>query len=377
MKKFFILLIIYITATTVHAFRMETPYVEENGKLMAVATVNGVRGTFLIDTGAPCSVTYGFAQRAGLKELQSSRAYDSNGNVVQTSIVNIDQFVLGGVTFSSLQAMRLEQGNMAESFGIDGIIGYNLLRQGIVKFDGRKHTLTITNDTTGLGMNPNNAICMVPDRFLTLIPVRIGQAVDTVMFDSGAIDYYEMCTRSQQRLQALENTSIIPLGRAKGMLSMGAAGVENESWKSRLKIERFFLGNTPYQNVTTITTDAFESRIGSYWLHLGDVIIDFKDEMFYFQPYSTDKTPDLYQPEWNVVVVAMGGGLAAGMVWDDGGSGIEVGDPIVAIGNQRVDKIDMRTATTKGGFDLRPEGTQITFLNRRTGKEQQMTISMK
>ncbi|MBQ7539515.1 MAG: retropepsin-like domain-containing protein [Bacteroidaceae bacterium] len=377
MKRILLLLILYIGVITAQAFRMETPYVEENGKLLTRASVNGVEGVFVIDTGAPCAVTYSFAERAGLKSLQASRAYDSNGNIVQTSIVNIDRFLLGGVTFSSLQAMRLEKGNMTESFGIDGIIGYNLLRQGIVKFNGSKRTMIITNDTTGLGMNPNYAICMVQDPMLTLLSVRIGQVVDTVMFDSGAVDYYEMCTKSYNRMKDLPETSLVTLGSGKGILSMGAAGVESASWKARLKAERFFLGNIPYKNVTTITTDAFDSRIGSAWLHLGDVIIDFKNEMFYFQPYNSEQPRDLYQPEWNVVVVAMNGGLAAGMVWDDGGSGIEAGDPIVAIGSQRVDKIDLRTATTQGGFDLRPDGTQITFLNRRTGKEEQMKIFMK
>ena len=58
-----LLLLIALLPTTGMAqhFRAVVPYVEQNGKFMIDVTVNGTRGRFLLDTGAPCCVSYSFA----------------------------------------------------------------------------------------------------------------------------------------------------------------------------------------------------------------------------------------------------------------------------------------------------------------------------
>ena len=356
---------------------METPYGMDNGKMIVQASINGVEGRFLLDTGAPCSVTHSFAQRAGIQGGQATQVYDSNGNIAQTRIVNLPHLRVGGFTFMQLQAMVLQEGNMVEQFGIDGIVGYNLMRQGIAKFDGRAHKFILTTDTTGLGIDLMCGILMVPDPYSTMVPIRVGNVTDTVMFDTGALDFYEMANKVYTRVQA-DTTHFRCLAKGSGILSMGAAGLEAQSLKYRVLIPDCHIGNTPFANVTTITTDALESRIGSNILLHGDVIVDYAQKLFYYQPHATGTAPvDVYQPEWDVVVTVMGDHLAAGMVWSNAKGDIHSGDRIVAIGDQRIDKVDMREATTRGMFNLKPQGTQITYVNARTGKEETMTISMK
>lgn len=378
MKRILPLILIALTAFSdrVQAFRMTTRYAQENGKMIVRASINGVEGRFVLDTGAPCSLTFSYAKRAGLKGVQVSRAYDSNGNIVNTTILDLPQLVVGGVAFTQLQAMQLPQGNMIEQFGIDGILGYNLLRQGIVKFDGRAQTMTLTSDTTGLGIDLNMGILLTDDPYSTMIPLRMGQSVDTVMFDTGALDLYEMSNRFYERVKA-DTAHFRCIASGKGILSMGAAGLESASVKHRIVVPQAFLGNTALSRLSTITTDAIDSRIGSNLLRHGDVIIDYREGIFYFQPYASTTVPiDAYQPEWNVVVTVMGDHLEAGMVWNNAGSSIQSGDRIVAIGGERIDKVDMRKATTQAIFQMHPEGTEITFVNGRSGKEETMTISM-
>ena len=76
------------------------------------------------------------------------------------------------------------------------------------------------------------------------------------------------------------------------------------------------------------------------------------------------------------MVTVMGDHLEAGMVWNNAGGSIQSGDRIVAIGGERIDKVDMRKATTQAIFQMYPEGTETTFVNGRSGKEETMTISM-
>lgn len=371
------MLLLFLITIPIRAWRMETVYGMENGKMLVRASVNGVEGRFLIDTGAPCSITHTFAQRAGLQGGQTTQVYDSNGNTVRTTIVNLPNLSLGGFSFTRLQAMQLPEGNMIEQFGVDGIVGYNLLRQGIVKFVGRDHRLILTNDTTDLGIDLNYGILLADDPYSTMVPIRVGNVVDTVMFDTGALDFYEMSNRMYTRVQA-DTTHFRRLASGKGILSMGAAGLEAQSLKHRVLIPQSHIGNIPFANVTTITTDALESRIGSNVLMHGDVIIDYREKMFYFQPFKEVTEPiNVYQPEWDVVITVMGDHLVAGMVWDNAKGDIQSGDRIVAIGSERVDKVDLRQATTQAWAGLKPEGTQITYVSSKTGKEQTMTISMK
>lgn len=373
---FFVLFGLFVTLP-LHAWRMETTYGMENGKMLVRASVNGVEGRFLLDTGAPCSITHTFAKRAGIQSGQATQVYDSNGNLVQTFIVNLPDLRLGGFTFTRLQAMQLPEGNMIEQFGVDGIVGYNLMRQGIVKFDGRRHQFILTNDTTGLGINLNYGILLTDDPYSTMVPIRVGNAIDTVMFDTGALDLYEMSNRFYTRVQS-DTTYFRRLASGRGILSLGAAGLEAASVKHRVLIPQSYIGNIPFANLTTITTDAIDSRIGSNVLLHGDVIIDYHEKLFFFQPFAEVIEPiNAYQPEWDVVITVMGDQLVAGMVWDNAKGNIRSGDRIVAIGSERIDKVDMRQATTQGWAGLKPEGTQITFVNSKTGKEETMTISMK
>ena len=132
--------------TVAQRFRAIVPYVNEGGKLIVSLKVNGQQGRFLLDTGAPCCVSHEFATRIGLKAGEMRTGEDSNGRAVQASLVSLDSLQLGAVTFRNIQAMQWEKGNPTAQL-IDGILGYNLLRMGIVKWDTRQRQFIFTTLT--------------------------------------------------------------------------------------------------------------------------------------------------------------------------------------------------------------------------------------
>ena len=74
MKRISLLFLVAMAAiATAHAFRMETTYRMDNGKMVVSASINGEKGLFILDTGAPCTVTHSFAQRAHLAAGQSTQ----------------------------------------------------------------------------------------------------------------------------------------------------------------------------------------------------------------------------------------------------------------------------------------------------------------
>ena len=77
--------------------------------------------------------------------FDSVQVQDSNGHLLTTRVAELESLKLDGFTFSCLQAICLEKDNIVENFKIDGIIGYNLMKMGIVKLDGSNHTFTLTS----------------------------------------------------------------------------------------------------------------------------------------------------------------------------------------------------------------------------------------
>ena len=365
-------------ATLFSQFRIEMPYTEENGKLIVEAEVNGCAGRFILDTGAPCALSHLFIKKMGKAEGQTATFQDSNGNLVNSQIVQIESLLLGGTRFSQLQAVALPEGNIVETFRIDGVIGYNLFRMGSLRLNGRKHTAMFSSESVVEAADSSHATPLVKDPYLTLIPVGIGESArDTVMFDCGASGFYTLSDRSYARMKH-EKAPLKLLGSGCGTLSAGVAGVENQTLKHRLCIPQFDLCQSPFQNLTTITTSAPNSRIGTGFLAYGDMAIDFRQGLFYFLPYETEKAPDLYQPEWNAVIVAAQGKLIIGMVWNTQHTPLRGGEQIVEInGTSYANGIDTYQAVTHGIIPTLAHKLSIKYIDPASGKIRSTVIRKK
>lgn len=359
-------------------FRVEVPYVEENGKLVVEAEINGCTGRFIIDTGAPCALTHSFIERSGKAEGKNATFQDSNGSLISSQIVALKYLKLGGTSFTQLQAVALPAGNIIETFRIDGVIGYNLFRMGSLRLNGQKHTIAFSSRPLVAAADSVYALRLVKDPYLTLLPVRIGKNMqDTVMLDSGASGFYTLAHTKYIRMKQ-ENARLKVLGSGRGSLSAGAAGIEQSSLKYRLCIPRFGLCQSSFKNLTTITTTAPSSRIGTGFLAYGDMVIDYKRGLFYFIPHETGKTPNLYQPEWNVVIVATPNKLIAGMVWDTKHTPLRGGEQIIEInGTSYAGQIDMYQAITHGILPPAADKLFIKYIDPSTGETRSAILRKK
>lgn len=355
-------------------FRVEVPFEDKNGKLIVEVSVNGIGGHFLIDTGAPCCISDSYARKMGVSSIQTVKALDSNGNELDTDVVTLPELKMGNATFTNLQAMKWEKGSLLEQFGVDGIIGYNLMRvKGIVKLSKKTNTFILTDYDKNLQIDYAHCIPMVKAPYLTLIPVRLGSSeCDTVMFDSGAKEFYEISMTSYQRLKN-NKKALKTLAKGHGILSLGAAGIERNSEKYRSKIPKFSIGKTSFTNVTTLTTDAKDSRLGSSILNYGDVIIDFKDQVFYYLPHEEKEKRDLYAKEWDVLITVMDNYLCAGFVWDHVKTPIPDKARIVAINGKRYGQVDLHEATQKNLVDMPGNKATLTYIDA-DGKEKTIEI---
>lgn len=395
-RQLLLSLLFCVLGAAAQTFRTAVPYVVQGGKLIATVHVNGHPGRFLIDTGAPCCLSHTFARRVGISPGAEKTGSDSNGRTVRAALVVIDSLRLGATSFHQLQAMEWEEGNPTEQFGIDGILGYNLLRLGVAIFDARAQRLVFTNLDRIPRLAEHTPLPLVGDDRLACFEVCCSPAsIDTVMFDTGAADFYEMSSRSYDRLRA-DTLGIRHLASARGILSLGAAGVEEMSLKHRLRIPLLALGSSlspsasVFSNVSVITTSARLSRIGSELLRHGDVVIDYPRRRFYFLPHAAPSPPsapraaassappplaDLYVPEWDVVLtVGSDGYLCAGIVWD-ATLPLRSGTRILAVNGQRFDApLSLREATQNALLSMPGDTATLTFLHPATHQEATLTI---
>lgn len=374
--RFSVLLILFALCFTRTAaqFRTVIPYEEEDGKFIARVTVNGIPGRFLIDTGAPCSVSHTFAQKLGLQKGNSLTGTDSNGNELQTHLVMLDSLRAGGITFTKLQAVQWPQGTMVEQYGIDGIIGYNLMRMGIVRFDNRRHRMLFTNLPDRLGLDSLPYLPMLPDPYIVKVVVNLGtQQTDTVMFDCGASNFYSM---RRPRYEALRNdtSTVRLLARGHGSLSMGAAGIEEASLKYRVCIPKMQIGQATFNNVVSITTDADDSRIGTDIMQFGEVMIDFLRGRFYYIPFDPTASPSLYYKDWDVVLTMQHGMITAGMIWGDG-IPLQGGEQITEINGVRLTEPgSLRQLNPLPHFSMPGDTAQIKYVDKVSRTERPLTI---
>ena len=162
-----------------------------------------------------------------------------------------------------------------------------------------------------------------------------------------------------------------------GILSLGVSGVEKASVKYRLKIPHFSIGNHSFRNVTTITTYAMDSRIGSGLLNHGDIVINYRKGMFYYIPSVSGEIPDMYQKEWDAVITVIDNYLTVGMVWNTEESPLKGGERIVEIEGKKYDKVDLYKATTTNLLQLPDKEAHIKYIDKETGEIKSAVIRRK
>ncbi len=139
------------TATWTFANPNPFPIDARGNFILVPATVNGVRGTFLLDTGASMILlTSDFAKRANVHRAAGGEIYGIGGAAsAETDL--IDSLVVGGNTLSHVIAMSSALGNdyrglLGGAYNnehVDGLLGYDLLGGAFVRVNVGASTMTI------------------------------------------------------------------------------------------------------------------------------------------------------------------------------------------------------------------------------------------
>jgi predicted aspartyl protease len=178
--------------------------------------VNGVAGTFLVDTGASGTILdSAFADRLGLKPsggVSVERAYSTEQSVT----VDVAQVAIGPKLWSDAPLAVLNLGTLSRMAGVPivGVLGADLLATTIVKLSYSSGTAQVVTEIED-GALP---VTLTKARGRYFVPVRIGRSTLALLLDSGT----NMTAISDSAWQKLPSASK-GQDRVEGVLSSGSS----------------------------------------------------------------------------------------------------------------------------------------------------------
>jgi hypothetical protein len=163
-----------------------------NGLLVVEAEVDGQRGNFLLDTGAPALVLNkrAFAPPGAETTLAIAGSTGVNGKMAGMSYHRVQKFDWQGIRFQQKEVPTLDLTSLEQKLGglpLLGLIGYNLLSQYAVTLDYRAGQVRLRQPDPAA--TPAPALMRVPftlSGHLPVVPMTVAGQTFQVGVDCGA-----------------------------------------------------------------------------------------------------------------------------------------------------------------------------------------------
>ena len=157
-----------------------------------------------------------------------------------------------------------------------------------------------------------------------------------------------------------EKNIFLKIGEGNGVKSIGLFGPSDKDKQYRLLTPQLKIKNTFFNNVTTITTNADHSRIGSEILEYGKVTIDYKNNKFEFSPF--EKITDLNEKILGMSPTILNDKIVVGIVWNDKlKKEIKYGDIIISLNGKNIENMDICDMIAKESIFKSIDSLEIEF----------------
>ena len=355
------------------------PYKEVKSKVIVQCTINGKPYNFIVDTGAGLSITPKLFKELQPSIINSVQMNDQAGILDNVQIVDLDNITLGNVTFNNVPAMVVKDAGIFECFGVDGLIGSNLLRNSIIQFSSKTHTIVITDESKKLNLKSKFASRMelstVQSNPFIWIEATNGEttARDNLLFDSGMDGFYDLNINSfQQADEHLELFTV--LSKANGSFTWGLNGLPSAQDYYRVSAPQLKINSSTFKNVTIETTYGNSSRIGADLFKYGLVTLDYKNKKFYFEPFPKTNF-DLQASDWPFTPTIKDGKLVVGIVWGERWREIIIpGDEIIEFDGKVYEDADICNIM-KGSHKTASTTAKLILKDAATGEIKELEIS--
>lgn len=355
------------------------PFEFIRGKVFINVEINNKKRNFIVDTGAPTSISTQLCSELGL-DIEKIPVRDSGGKTDSLGVTILKELKINDLIFKETKVIVLPNEIFSNCYKIDGIIGSNQLRNSIVQFNKNTKEIIITNEIKKLNLRkiPStkvefNDIQSSPNLWITLIKNNF-EVKEMVLFDTGDQDFYSL---SKNSFNFIENKYEVYNLKftSTGSFTHGIHGKDAENTYYYLNFPNIKIGKINFTNIYSKTTYDTKSRIGSEIFDYGTVTLDYKNKKFYFDSFSNEKEINVINNDWNVKPTYEKENLVIGIIWDEKLANVlNIGDEIIEVNN-----IDLRKMTLceklKFQMDKSLEKMSIIVKDKNTKEEKRIEIN--
>jgi len=308
-----------------------------NGKILMEAEIGGSKSKFILDTGAPLCITQECQEKNNYQLLYETTITDANGLNHQSKIVNVKEFKIGDLIYRNIPALVVDlKSSVLECFGVDGLIGSNLLRFGAVQIDWKNQKVILSNSYKNFHLQKADGEPLLVNDVQSspYLTVSINAKItDRLLIDTGSDDFYSFTVKGLDYVQSKGYLKEAVLMKSNGSSSVGLYGSFIQGSDKLVKIDSLTIGKMAHlHGFHTVTTNDDQSRIGVYLLRQGLTTIDYPNELFFFKLYNSDFKYEYVTFGFDFIIDNKK--IIAGSVWIDSDAekkGLSVGDEIIDI----------------------------------------------
>jgi hypothetical protein len=161
-------------------------------RVLVDATVNGIKGRFILDTGASSIVlNEAFADRAKVRQLNANGTARTLYGAAPSDMRRIDSIAIGASVLSNVIA-HAQDFTAVDYRGLDrqnydGLLGYDIFAGAVVKLDFQNQTMTIgqpgslETDPKGVGVLADTSL------WVPMVPMTLNRSIAVnAMLDTGS-----------------------------------------------------------------------------------------------------------------------------------------------------------------------------------------------
>lgn len=255
-------------------------------------------------------------------------------------MVGVNGLRLGNLVFDNIPSIRGIP-NFYKCWGVEGVIGSNLLRGSIVFINPSDHIIVLTDQIDRIPVDPKKGIPLVTNigpQSDPKIRIQFSKRSEAVMgFDTGDGSFMRISEEYMDELKKTNVFSVIKKGYGSNQFSL--VGAEKNAEKYMLKFPTLNIAGTLFTNVIVATDKKTNPAMGSRLLDYGAVTLDFIHGRFYFN--AGKPSNDLDEKQWPFQPTIEGDKLVIGLVWDKGPAEVRPGQQILAIDDKECEHVDL------------------------------------
>lgn len=305
-------------------------------KLKIEASVNGVPGRYVFDTGSPTILARPVADRLGLEIVGQNTGKDANGAPVVMDVAVVDRLTLGDTTFRNVPVLIFDFAGlpMASCFIGDGVIGSEIFPGSAWRIDAEAREIRIAESASALGVSEDTPHAPLSDfgyPHAPIIDYSIGKMQDKALFDTGSASVLSLFSKAMDSPDVKTATARGSVRKGSGSEGISAGGQGDIVDLSTLQLKSLQLGSVSLEGVYAQSRQAPPSLVGAGLLSSHVVTLDYPGKRLLVEPRTV---PEVSARPRDYGIAYVDGAGEVTQLYENGGAkraGLRLGDRVTSI----------------------------------------------